>query len=158
MMTDTTSSGGEFSMGVRQQQRRFDDFKKEVCDAVDRHRKLTWWHRRRYQTLKLIPIILGFLSLFIGIFTDVSSIVAGAVGATSGVAGAIVAKLQCVKAANWEARMATRCEGLRLKLLYEISEQPSLQEIASLAAEWREINARGTAEWEMVTEGEDDHE
>jgi hypothetical protein len=134
---------------------RFDEFKKEVCDAVKSHRKLAWWHRRRYQTLKLIPVILGFLSLFMGIFTEVSSIVAGAIGATSGVAGAIVAKLQCVKAANWEARMATRCEGLRLKLLYEISNQPSMQEIASLAAEWREINAQGTAEWEAVSEGGD---
>jgi hypothetical protein len=127
---------------------------KELDAAIRRNFRSNFVDRAMHQVLLVLAVLVGFIALAVGqIFPDAGRW-AGAIGAVPSVAAILIHQLNCIKAQNWHARMANEMDGIKAKLLYELPSVPSLDEIAGLSRDLRNIKTMMTAKWETIMDNQ----
>jgi hypothetical protein len=122
---------------------------KELDRLISRHDWKAGFDAFAYQVLVIVAATSGFASLLIGLAWK-NAALAGALGLIPSVATILISQLQCVRAENWHLRMLADIKGLRYRLLFELPNPPSADQVAAISRELRSTIARLTAEWEKV--------
>jgi hypothetical protein len=129
---------------------RKNDLLDELNAAIRKNLRSNFLDRAMHQVLLVLAVLVGFIALAVGqIFPDAGRW-AGMIGAVPSVAAILIHQLNCIKAQNWHARMADEMDGIKARLLYELPPAPSLEEIAVLSRDLRNIKTMMTAKWETI--------
>ena len=98
--------------------------------------------------LMIITLGSSALATLCGVFLDVSGKTTGAIAAIPGIAALIAVTMKPAGRANWHYRKKDALNELRRRLLYELPQFPTANNVAAISKSWTELTKKMNEEWE----------
>ena len=128
-------------------QKRAERLEKELSSAIshtNRRARLNYW-----TALVLIAgALLSSAAASLGAFTRWNNNLIGALALVPGIAALIETTLKFQSKSNWRYRKVDALNALRRRLLYELPEVPTADNVAAISDAWTSVTQSMELEWE----------
>jgi hypothetical protein len=127
---------------------RVDALTKELNDAIAHYNtraRTAYWCA---QILMIMTLGSSALATLCGVFLDAGGKITGGIAALPGITALIAVTMKPAGRANWHYRKKDGLNELRRRLLYELPESPTADNVAAISNSWTQLTVKMNEKWE----------
>jgi hypothetical protein len=139
-------------------QKRVDTLTQDLSKEIARGLRNARWNNGTAFALKIGIVVSSIVAALGGLanFLNMPKSTVGAIALLPGLMALAASNLKFQERANWHCRKVDSLMSLRRRLLFEIPESPSVDNLASISSDWSEVDESAQTEWERsITSGDD---
>jgi hypothetical protein len=127
---------------------RIETLRTELDDSIAHYQRLAKRNYRFALLLMMITLLSSAAAGVGGLFLGLDGKITGGLALLPGIIALMATTLNPQGRANWHYRKKDALNALRRRLLFELPEAPSADNVASIARDWTEIADSMNGEWE----------
>jgi hypothetical protein len=120
----------------------------ELMKAIDHYRWLAQSNYRFALLLMTITIAASAAAGLGGIFFGLNGQITGGIALLPGILALVATVLKPQDRANWHYRKKDSLNALRRRLIYELPDSPSSDNVAAISNDWATLDKQFNEEWE----------
>ncbi len=127
---------------------KINSLQQELNSAIEHYRRLAVSNYRFALALMIVTLIASALAGLGGIFFGFGAKLTGGIALLPGITALIGSVLKPQGRANWHYKKKDALNALRRRLLYELPESPSPDNVAAISNDWASLDKQMNEEWE----------